>query len=111
MSFLGSKWLLHNELVRHGCFRSQDYYSVLGVAKNVTEKDLKTAYRKQARKFHPDVNPSPDAKEKFQQCTRAYEILSDPEKRRLYDQFGEAGVSSGKHDNGRKVVQYLFILC
>lgn len=75
---------------------------MLGVSKEVTEKELKTAYRKQARKFHPDVNPSPDAKEKFQQCTRAYEILSDPQKRRLYDQFGEAGVSSGEESARNK---------
>jgi len=72
-----------------------DYYNVLGVNRDASDKELKTAYRKLARQYHPDVNPSENAKEKFQQCTRAYEVLSDPQKRRMYDQFGEAGVSAG----------------
>eukprot|EP00184_Porphyridium_aerugineum_P000204 CAMPEP_0184695948 /NCGR_PEP_ID=MMETSP0313-20130426/3400_1 /TAXON_ID=2792 /ORGANISM="Porphyridium aerugineum, Strain SAG 1380-2" /LENGTH=500 /DNA_ID=CAMNT_0027154477 /DNA_START=184 /DNA_END=1686 /DNA_ORIENTATION=+ len=70
----------------------EDYYKRLGVTKSVTEDELKKAYRKLARKYHPDVNDAPDAKEKFQSITEAYEVLSDPQMRQRYDQFGEAGV-------------------
>uniref|UniRef100_A0A7S1XH43 Chaperone protein DnaJ n=1 Tax=Compsopogon caeruleus TaxID=31354 RepID=A0A7S1XH43_9RHOD len=73
----------------------RDYYEVLGVSKNVDETELKRAYRKLARKYHPDVNSAEDAKEKFQEVTNAYEVLSDPEMRQRYDQFGEAGVKGG----------------
>jgi curved DNA-binding protein len=67
-----------------------DYYKVLGVAKNASEKDIKTAYRKLARKFHPDLNPNDkDAKRKFQEINEANEVLSDPEKRKKYDQYGK----------------------
>jgi len=67
-----------------------DYYKILGVDKNTTQKDIKTAYRKLARKFHPDLNPNDkDAKKKFQQINEANEVLSDPEKRKKYDQYGE----------------------
>ncbi|KAJ8904171.1 hypothetical protein NDN08_000698 [Rhodosorus marinus] len=77
-----------------------DYYNVLGVGRSASEKELKTAYRKMARQYHPDVNQSDGAKEKFQECTRAYEVLSDPQKRKMYDQFGEAGVSGGAGQPG-----------
>ena len=67
-----------------------DYYKTLGVDKNATQKDIKSAYRKMARKYHPDLNPNnKDAKKNFQQINEANEVLSDPEKRKKYDQYGE----------------------
>src|SRR5436853_4070038 len=67
-----------------------DYYKVLGVNKHATEKEIKSAYRKLARKHHPDLNPDDaEAKKKFQQINEANEVLSDPEKRKKYDQYGK----------------------
>mmetsp|Transcript_22279 Transcript_22279/g.32204 ORF Transcript_22279/g.32204 Transcript_22279/m.32204 type:complete len:120 (-) Transcript_22279:145-504(-) len=59
-----------------------DYFSILGVGRCATARELKTAYRKMARQYHPDLNPSENAREKFHQCTIAYEVLTDPVKRR-----------------------------
>lgn len=68
---------------------SKDYYEVLGVGRNADEKEIKSAYRKLARKFHPDVNPNDKSAEaKFKEASEAYEVLSNPEKRSLYDNFG-----------------------
>ena len=67
-----------------------DYYKILGTDKTATSKDIKNAYRKMARKFHPDLNPNDkDAKKNFQQINEANEVLSDPEKRKKYDQYGK----------------------
>jgi molecular chaperone DnaJ len=70
-----------------------DYYEILGVSRNADKDDLKKAYRRLARKYHPDVNKEPGAEERFKEINRAYEVLSEPETRARYDRFGEAGVS------------------
>jgi molecular chaperone DnaJ len=71
----------------------RDYYEILGVAKNANEDEIKKAYRKLAIKYHPDKNPDDKAaEEKFKEAAEAYEVLSDPEKRQRYNQFGHAGV-------------------
>src|SRR5687768_3402997 len=66
----------------------KDYYAILGVAKTAGADEIKKAYRKLARKYHPDVSKEKDAKEKFQDVSEAYETLKDPEKRAAYDQLG-----------------------
>jgi molecular chaperone DnaJ len=74
--------------------KKRDYYEVLGLSKNAGEADIKKAYRQMAIKFHPDKNPGdPKAEEKFKEAAEAYEMLSDPNKKARYDQYGHAGTS------------------
>ncbi|HEY9616526.1 MAG TPA: molecular chaperone DnaJ [Microcoleaceae cyanobacterium] len=73
---------------------ARDYYEILGVSRDADKEDIKRAYRRLARKYHPDVNKEPEAEERFKEINRAYEVLSEPETRARYDRFGEAGVSS-----------------
>jgi molecular chaperone DnaJ len=69
----------------------RDYYEVLGVAKDANQEEIKRSYRKLARKYHPDVSNEPDAEERFKDVNSAYEVLSDPEKRAMYDRYGTDG--------------------
>ena len=66
----------------------KDYYKILGISKDAAQDEVKRAYRKLARKYHPDINKAPDAEQKFKELGEAYEVLKDPEKRIAYDQFG-----------------------
>jgi len=81
----------------------RDYYEVLGVSKTASDDDIKRAYRRKAMKYHPDKNPDDKgAEEKFKECAEAYEVLSDTEKRKRYDQFGHDGLRGmGMHDFSR----------
>lgn len=74
---------------------ARDYYDILGVARNASRDDIKKAYYKLARQYHPDVNKTPDAAEKFKEINEANEVLSDDQKRARYDRFGHAGVQGG----------------
>jgi DnaJ-class molecular chaperone len=73
----------------------RDYYDILGVSKNASKDELKKAYRKLALEWHPDKNKSPEANEKFKEINEAYEVLSNPQKKQTYDQFGHAAFTPG----------------
>ena len=82
-----------------------DYYKILGIAKDTPQEKIKSAYKKRARQFHPDLHPDdPKAKAKFQALTEAFDVLNDPEKRKKYDQYGEhwkeAGAFGGAGGSG-----------
>ncbi|MCW2920438.1 MAG: chaperone protein DnaJ [Thermoleophilia bacterium] len=74
---------------------AQDFYELLGVARDADAGDIKKAYRRKARELHPDVSDEPDAEERFRRVTEAYEVLSDDERRATYDRYGEAGLKQG----------------
>jgi molecular chaperone DnaJ len=71
---------------------NRDYYEILGIPRDASTDDIKTAFRKLARQYHPDVSKEPDAEEKFKEINEAYGVLSDPQKRARYDQYGRAGL-------------------
>lgn len=78
-----------------------DYYKILGVDKNIPQDDVREAYRKRAKQFHPDLHPNdPKAKAKFQALNEAYDVISDPEKRKKYDQYGEKWREAGAFGQG-----------
>jgi len=79
----------------------KDYYAILGVDRGANADDIKKAYRKLARKYHPDVSKEPDAEEKFKEMAEAYETLKDPEKRAAYDQLGR--YAAGRNFNRRRI--------
>eukprot|EP00063_Salmo_salar_P010948 XP_013985783.1 PREDICTED: dnaJ homolog subfamily B member 1-like [Salmo salar] len=78
----------------------KDYYNVLGIQKGATEDEIKKAYRKQALRYHPDKNKSPKAEDKFKEIAEAYDVLSDPKKKDIYDRFGEEGLKGGGPSGG-----------
>src|SRR5260221_6152102 len=78
----------------------QDFYKILGVSKSATPQEIKTAYRKLALQYHPDKNKGKEAEEKFKEVTKAYEVLSDTQKRQTYDQFGAAAFEQGSRGAG-----------
>ncbi len=83
-----------------------DYYKILGIDKSATPKDIKDAYRKLARKYHPDLNPNDkDAKKNFQQINEANEVLSDPEKRKKFDQYGTDWKHAEEYETAKKQQQ------
>lgn len=78
----------------------KDYYEILGVSKGATDQEIKSAYRKLALQYHPDRNKTTEGEEKFKEVTKAYEVLSDPQKRQQYDQFGAAAFEQGGMGGG-----------
>ncbi|UYV13250.1 MAG: DnaJ domain-containing protein [Phycisphaera sp.] len=78
----------------------RDYYEVLGVKRSASQEEIRAAYRKLAREFHPDVNKSPDAQEKFAEVQSAYDVLGEPDKRAQYDRFGRAGAAQAAGAGG-----------
>ncbi|KAL6623121.1 hypothetical protein ACP70R_033000 [Stipagrostis hirtigluma subsp. patula] len=90
-----------------------DFYSILGVSRNASKSEIKSAYRKLARSYHPDVNKDPGAEQKFKDISNAYEVLSDDEKRAIYDKYGEAGLKgagmgTGDYSNPFDLFESLF---
>jgi curved DNA-binding protein CbpA len=88
----------------------RDLYQVLGVGKDASLSDIKKAYRKLAMEWHPDRNKAPEANEKFKEITQAFEVLSDTQKRKAYDQFGHAGVrgaAGGTHLDHNKDLSHI----
>ncbi|MBP3635007.1 MAG: molecular chaperone DnaJ [Bacilli bacterium] len=78
----------------------RDYYEVLGVSKTADDKEIKSAFRRLAKQYHPDLNKDPDAPEKFKEVQEAYEVLSDPNKRKTYDQYGHAAFDQNGNAQG-----------
>ncbi|MGA9829633.1 MAG: DnaJ domain-containing protein, partial [Trebonia sp.] len=74
---------------------AEDFYAMLGVRRDASSDEIKRAYRRLARELHPDVNPDPETQEKFKEISQAYDVLSDPEKRQMYDLGGDPFAAAG----------------
>jgi molecular chaperone DnaJ len=85
----------------------KDYYQILGVDRNTSKEDIKKAYRRLAKEWHPDVNPDPKAEEKFKEINEAYYVLSDEEKRQQYDQLLKSGDEKGYRDFMEYIQEFL----
>ena len=84
---------------------SKDFYETLGIARSASEDEIKKAYRKLAMKYHPDRNPNnKEAEEKFKEIQKAYDILSDPQKKAAYDQYGHAAFGQGGFGSAGRVL-------
>ena len=81
----------------------RDFYEVLGVERGASDAELKRAFRKLAQQWHPDVNATPEAQERFKEINQAYQVLSDPQARQRYDMFGAAGVNGGAGGRRRRL--------
>ncbi len=86
--------------------QARDYYEVMGLKRDANEKDIKMAYRRLARKYHPDINKEPNAEEKFKELGHAYEVLKDPQKRAQYDQFGHQEAQGHPHEPHKPYYTY-----
>merc|ERR1712045_314487 len=84
------------------------FYDILGVKPNANDNELKKAYRKLALQYHPDKNKEPGAGERFKEISMAYETLSNPEKREIYDQYGEKGIKEGGHGGDEHSAMNIF---
>lgn len=78
----------------------KDYYQTLGLARSATDEEIKRAYRRQALRYHPDKNKEPGAEEKFKEIAEAYDVLSDPRKREIFDRYGEEGACARARSAG-----------
>jgi DnaJ-class molecular chaperone len=79
---------------------NRDFYAILGIARTASEGEIKKAYRDLTKKWHPDINKAPEAHDKYTEINSAYEVLSDPDKRRKYDQYGEDGLKDNYLEQG-----------
>src|SRR5919106_202005 len=78
----------------------RDYYDVLGLSRSADDREIKRAFRRLARELHPDVSDAPDAEQRFKEVVEAYEVLSKPETREVYDRYGHAGLKTGGFQPG-----------